>query len=59
LTKKRAIRLYAAKKAPIVPKVIRQPTKPMKIVVKAPREEAKDETMWKTAKADVCLFCGK
>jgi len=51
--------LYAAKKAPIAPKVIRQPSKPMKIVVKAPREEAKDETMWKTAKADVCLFCGK
>lgn len=52
----KAKKLYAAKKAPIAPKVILQPSNPMKIVVRAPREEAKDETMWKTAKADVCLF---
>jgi hypothetical protein len=53
---KRARKLYAAKNAPIEPKVILQPTSPMKMVVRAPRDEANDDTMWKIANAEVYLF---
>ena len=49
----------AAKKAPTAPKVIRHPSKPMNIVVKAPSELADADMIWKIANAEVCLFWGK
>ena len=55
----REIAQKPAKKAPIVPNVILQPSKPIKIVVRAPNDEAREEMMWKIAKAEVFLFYGK